>query len=275
MPMERTEENQLVNWYGAIWKQLQRTLDDRWVRVEPAIPFVGDGYQTTGHPKVLVYGSAENLNFKFDASGMVHARNRKCYMAWRKANERSWFPKIHMTPVSDGTLLTVARYLVDVLSCETFSSDPDQFLQQISIGNYGKFSLKGSNKDYANNPALLRLSDDFILADLDILKPQTVILPRTIHDNALARLLKTSEHKPDVVVRIYQTNDRVINRHIKGQLKSAAIPSPSERSGWSQTWLAQIPPKVHMDLYLDWIDWHMKGGGTKQPNWKMVCEKVA
>lgn len=267
--MGGTLEGQLGERYQKIWELIELTLAASWVKVEPAVPFVGKEYDVVKGLKVLVYGSAENLNFEFDPIQLTHFRNRDRYDAWRKDTTPKWFPSIHMTPVSDGTLLTAARYLLQICDYKGFAERPDDFIQQIAIGNYGKFSLKGTNKDYANKPDLLRASDDLVLDDLDTLKPDIVILPRSIYDHAFSRLLKRSTHKPKALIRIYQTNPGVINRHIETQLRSAGLLETNYRTGWVAEWLAHIPSHIRIDRYLDWIDWHMSGHGTRRPKWQM------
>ncbi len=266
--MKSSIESQLIERYRTVWAQAEAGLGDAWVKVRPAVPFVGSTYGANGIP-VLVYGSAENLNFDFRADQMGHTRNREQFDAWNAREPREWFPQLHMTPVSDGSLPTAARYMLDAAGYGGFDDLPEIFIQQIAIGNYGKFSLKGTNKDYASNPRLLQQSDDYVLADLEALRPHVVMLPRTIHVHSLHRLLKRSQHRPKTVLLIYQTNPGVINRHIERQLRSSSLHETLPRAGWVAEWLNHVPARIKMNRYLDWIDWHIKGIGVTRPSWQM------
>src|SRR5690606_8396300 len=93
----------------------------------------------------------------------------------RGKSKHDFFPWVHMSPVSDGTLPTVARYLLELSGNAGFSRSPEEFLQQIAVVNYGKFSLKGGrNLDYASNSQKLSVSEPLILKDLEILRPDIV-----------------------------------------------------------------------------------------------------
>jgi len=238
-----------------------------WVEAPPAIPFVGDGYGQDGRCKLLVYGSAENLNF--DRTGqLTYFRNREQFDGWKN---NSFFPPIHMTPISDGTLLTLARYLLHVFKQEPFSVEPEAFLQQIAVGNYGKFSLRGdSNEDYANKPMLLKDSDQYVLADLELLEPDMVILPKTIHWSRFKTLLKERVgHEPKEVWRIYQTNTRATT-HAKRELDKAREVSRPERPEWVERWLKQIvvSKQGFMAHQLDWVDLKVdQEGSDEKPAW--------
>lgn len=261
-------ESQLVVRYKTIWEQAKAGLHHSWVKVRPAVPFVGSTYGANG-VQVLVYGSAENLNFDFHAERMSHTRNREQFDAWKAREPHEWFPQLHMSPASDGSLTTAARYILEAAAYRRFEEVPEDFIQQIAIGNYGKFSLKGANKDYANNPQLLRLSDDLVLADMETLKPDVVILPRSIYVHAFEQVLKHSKHQPKTVLLIYQTNPGVINRHIERQLRSSNLHATLPRAGWIAEWLKHVPARIKMNRYLDWVDWHLKGIGVTRPSWQM------
>lgn len=270
-----TFEERLMGQYQSLYEK-DKPDTTVWHETTPAIPFVGDQFGNDGRARVLVYGSAENLNWDYPRD-MAFSRNREVFNQWKAkefqglaASVDHWFPWLHMTPVSDGSLLTAARYLVEVFGKTGFSENPEAFIQQIAVGNYGKFSQKGKvNRDYANNPTLLRVSDPYVLADMEVLRPDVVVLPRTIFNNRFTPILNGSKHKPEHIWQIYQTNARAINVHIKRQLKKTGLESSFERSGWQKEWLSHIK-KANMGLYMDWLDWRSgKVKGCVMPNWNI------
>lgn len=267
-------EHQLIVAYNGLFKAQEHALEGHGMMpVQPAIPFVGTHYGRNNLGKVLVYGSSENLNFKFDKEAMEPTRNRTEYSRWRTGEHKgqvqskgNWFPWVHMTPVSDGTLLTAARYLIQLFEKPGFFLTPAEFIEQIAVCNYGKFSLNGNrNRDYASSPKPLAVSDDYVKVDLRILRPDIIIVPRSIHRHALHRILSdhdtiTVPHAQPTIWGIYQTNRRVINTHITRQLKKAAWPADKERTGWENEWLAKVLDGTPMGRYLDWLDMQHQGG---------------
>ncbi len=208
------QEEQLEKKYREI--HVNDQLDEKvWINEAPATPFVGENYGANGLPKVLVYGSAD--------------------FGGEKKSKDNFFPWVHITPVADGSLLTVGRYLLEIFGKEGFSTKSKDFLQQIAVSNYGKFSLT-TNKDYARVPKLLEASHLYVLTDLEVLKPDVVILPKSIYGNSFNRLLKNENLSKPAIWTIYQTSAGVINRSIKEQLAKVDR-KETGRSGWTQKWI--------------------------------------
>ncbi len=181
-------EDQLKKKYGEIHINDQPD-ENIWINADAATPFVGDNYGAIGLPKVLVYGSAENLTYANNLT-LSATRNRDFFEEGPQGADQ-FFPRVHITPITDGSLLTAARYLLEIFKKDGFSAEPKGFLQQIAVSNYGKFSLKGKkNSDYASKPKLLKASHQYVLADLEVLKPDVVILPRSIYQHSFNGLLK-------------------------------------------------------------------------------------
>lgn len=271
-------EEQLTVAYRDLHASME--LSDEWIDLPPAVPFVGSEYGSE-LPKVLIYGSAENLTHlvkKYKEPTPEHApanRNRQNFEQWKsegyssrwKPSSNNFFPWVHMSPVSDGSLPTVARYLLELTGNAGFSRSPERFLQQVAVVNYGKYSLKGSrNSDYASSSQKLRVSEPFILKDLEIVRPDIVMIPRTIFSKSFQKLIGSSEFQPTIVWRILQTNARVINTQVKKKLKEVGAPQGQERDAWLEEWLEHI--RIDMRAYLDWIDWRMgRTKGVLDPGW--------
>ncbi|MCC6938737.1 MAG: hypothetical protein IT226_10995 [Flavobacteriales bacterium] len=266
-------EKALTDRYRSEFGKLPSDLwGDTWTKETPAVPFVGEHYGASSLPKVLVYGSAENLNWDYPKPLSAH-RNKEAFSKWKNKNYEgmessigNWFPWVQMTPVSDGTLLTAARYLLELHGATGFATDPEGFIGQIAVGNYGKFSLTGrKNADYASKPKLLKVSDPFVKADVEELEPEIIIMPGSIHYHAFRGLLNPKDpstkprHMPEHIWGIYQTNAGNINRHINRQLKKNGWTEEKEREGWVREWMNHIPRNIRMGRYLDWIDLRKDG----------------
>ena len=170
------------------------------------------------------------------------------------------FPNIHIQPIKDGSLLTVIRYIVDKVYKNSFSINPFDFIEEISVGNFCKYSIRSiKNIDYAQNYKRLSESIEFIISDLRLIKPDLIILPKTIFNTIDKKysynwdyIIKQSElKKPLRIVRIYQTNSQVINTHISKDPKSH-LDSTSVESFCSK-WPIRKSIKG-LKLYLNWLD---------------------
>lgn len=145
------------------------------------------------------------------------------------------------------------------------SDVPHEYLEQIAVGNFGKFSIDPArlgqrerrNLDYATAFDKLATSVEYIVADINAIRPDIVILPRTIFNivnacigwtNLLAGI---TSRVPIRFFKIFQTNARVINIHIARRLKGV----PISDYGYSSIgpWLGHSKVKK-LDWYLAWID---------------------
>ena len=205
--------------------------------VKATIPFVGKHYAHQPK-KILVYASAENLagyrkskpdwwaGDPLDNDMWAENRHRKCFDGWNKQEEH-FFPNVHIAPMNDGRLATAAYYVAWKLYGVDYTT-PKAFYETISFANYGKYSIEtekqrseriglegkanSANQDYAGNRELLAVSHGYIQADLEMLKPDCIIMPKTMY---WADKLFLEKHKGDaIIVPISQMNVRVINCHI-------------------------------------------------------------
>jgi hypothetical protein len=201
----------------------------------PSIPFVGQDYPRWGG--ILVYASAENLSHYergetkipkyLKSSSDVWNRHRAAYVEWVKRrkygtlerNQSPDFPDVHMAPFSDGSLLVATAYYL--IKCSRHPSDmPVNFLESIAAANFCKFSIRTSgkqNQDYASSPAKVLHSLPYVCYDLLILKPSTIILPRSIFQccRHVAPILRACAPQKAQFVQLRQFNSRVVNIHLK------------------------------------------------------------
>ena len=90
---------------------------------------------------------------------------------------------------------------------------PAEFLERISLANYCKYSIqpdpsKPKNLDYAGNPNYLSESHAYVENDIKILKPDYIIMPKTIYwaDRDFIDKIKGTAK----IIPIYQINARNI-----------------------------------------------------------------
>lgn len=230
--------------------------------VPPAIPFVGNQFKHA--PKrVLVYASAENLNHKDQVVNLLSLPDPMLRSRWFLAERRRSDPDstfVHINPIDNSSLLLAARHALHRLDPNlAFATDkPSSFLDQIAVANPGKFSIdplkinasRSRNHDYANDPGKFEEMRRYILADLDVLTPDIVIVPRTI-----ARTLRRLVQPIDVAqgrktIEIYQVSPQAINCHIKRQIANVNWDSRDlPYANWKVT-----DGRLKMEPYLQWLD---------------------
>lgn len=204
--------------------------------IVPTIPFVGKNYAKQ-KTKILVYASAETLNDYCYGEGtnrpwlddniQAENRHRKCFDESIK-EKNMFFPNVHISPMNEGALATAIMYLATIIR-EIPVEEPRLFYETIAFGNYGKFSietkyqnelrkknylsnevktgLEKQNIDYASNFDYLEASKEYVRADIEILKPDCIIMPRIKDKGFLKSIIKPSTE----IIEIYQMVARVIN----------------------------------------------------------------
>ena len=212
-------EKELFNAYKKIFCNTQPVWAQKKFNntqlIYPTIPFIGKNYDKY---RVLIYASAENLTYINKEGGLendVYAINRhRNHFEHSKNNEG--FPEVHCQPITDGGLTLAAAYICQKLNIDMDYKEPKDFFECVSFGNFGKFSVQSDyNKDYAKDIDKLKTSFDFIRADLSVLLPEYIIMPKTIFNNKCVKNLLSEYIELDNVVRIYQINAGVVNRTIK------------------------------------------------------------
>jgi len=208
----------LIKKYAEIFSNIQNR--PKWAvkksgseeLVHPSIPFVGKSYDET---KILLYASAENLK---DYSGWIDddkkAINR--HRIWfAEHSENKFFPNVHIKPMNNGGLVNVIGYVAMKTFPDFRFSTPYELLEGVSFANFGKFSIEvnegGTNIDQAGDYCKLEKSLEYIKADLDILKPELLIMPYTIYEHSLIREIFENQYSGIKVITIYQLHHFNIN----------------------------------------------------------------
>ena len=210
------------------WKVVNVDGEERYVR--SAIPFVGKEYFSNPNGyRVLLYASAENLSGYADGIEELSEEYRvhRCRQSFEESVAAGeFFPSVHIQPINDGGLLVVAYQILKRIMGEAFETtygnmQPAEFLEHICCSNYGKFTLHvgdgKTNYDYAGKKRILKLCHAYVKADIDVLKPDIIIMPKSMYEGAgqkksfFEKYFSAEEFK---VIPVYQVNSTVVNCHI-------------------------------------------------------------
>lgn len=256
--------DRLLNRYMDIYSNNEKPAG--MFNLPPAIPFIGKQYQNMS-PKIISYASAENLSDYYDKDlkpldSIFHQLepmdqfNRARYYY---SNYSSDFPHIHIEPFNSGNQLLITRHILTKLGYNScFETDPFGFIEQIVAANPGKFSIASKgNKDYASDPQKMRLSINYIQEDLNLLKPNIVILPGTIFKTIdKIKKWKTMISEANLhsvyfvqIVQLSSLNNPQINREING------LPHPDLYEEPYGSWFDLLKSrKVATESFYSWVD---------------------
>ena len=184
--------------------------------IHPPIPFVGKEYckQTK---RILLYASAENLSKYAGSNGYLdddeYAINRHRNTYNESVSKGLFFPNVHIQPINDGVLPIITLYLY-LRYNDIDDITPSDFLERISFANYCKFTVQSEkNKDYAGVADKVMQSRDYVKRDLSILKPDIIIIPKTIYHTDKEFINGNKGNA--VILPILQMNVRNVNIRIK------------------------------------------------------------
>jgi hypothetical protein len=263
-------ENELMLQYNRLYTETNTPktyfkLKESGATIPPTIPFVGANY-FSAPKKILVYGSAENLTYLNDGKGhninewmdkndLSLVMNRHRAFFHRENARNTFFKNIHLRPADDGSLLIAARKIIEMFGL-TVPDVPADFLETICIANFGKFSIQteSRNIDGAGSSSYLNDSLPYVKIDVQILKPDLIILPSSIFKRVRSKLILEAQNANQNVqfAKIMQTNARVINCHLKKKTSG-----DYKLSNWESDWLHHCQ-HLNMVVYLEWIhkNWH-------------------
>ena len=184
--------------------------------VHPPIPFVGKHYFEQP-VKLLLYASAENLrgyNGYLDDDSFALHRHRY-YFDRSVSDPETFFPWVHIAPINNGALVLCAFHILSRLT-ELPDMEPVNFLETIAFGNYGKFTICPTegrrNIDYAAQPDKLAQSQPYVAADLEILRPDYVIMVgSTYHGAGAQKAFVDGVCGGAKIIPIYQITPTTVN----------------------------------------------------------------
>lgn len=235
--------------------------------VVPAIPFVGKNYFSQPEDeRIILYASAENLSNNESEMSMLCTedgmyRSMRCFIE----SSDKYFPSVHIQPINDGGYLILAYQLLKrIIDKRKFiinyeNDSPKQFLEKIACSNFGKYTiLEGDGKtnfDYADNGSFLRYSHEYVKADIEILKPHYIIMPKTMYYKGNQQrdffdLLYGGEAHAKVIP-VYQINGTVVNCtiNIKKNADRYRHYSIDELTSNEKNWLNNIS-RINKDNFL-------------------------
>lgn len=210
------------------YQQLFTVAPDWAYQLNPSIPFIGKNYSTSTL-RIAVYASSENLtHYERGDAKPSFFQGDGTWNRHRLAHESGsirFFPSVHIAPVGNGSLLCAVLYLLQKHLGGPLPSTPDELLERLVVANVGKFSITTGGKtvrDYAGDPKRIANSLPYFRADLEVLRPTLLILPRTIYKQSAVRRL-ISKVLPDTkVLPIPQFNAKVVNIHLARHASRAA-----------------------------------------------------
>lgn len=234
--------------------------------LRPAIPFVGDGFQKT-KPRVLSYASAENLSYAYNDElnpntskihelGDTDQFNRARYFHERTKES---FPQVHIEPFNNGSQLFITRHILSKLGYKNkFLNTPHDFIEQIAVANPGKFSIKSTkNRDYAGDRKKMAHSLEYIKKDIFYLRPDIVILPKSIFNtiNKMEKwsaILKMADIEAIDFIQTYQLS---FFNNFRTKTAVSGLPKPREENYPYGNWLQEINcGKLDITAYFSWVE---------------------
>lgn len=246
----------------------------QWAYQLPApIPFVGKNYGNK-LPKTVVYASAENLTYlRHYPDASLHsfseeeARNRH-RVFYAKYPDKE-FPYIHLQPINNGSLLTTSMLIHHLLDYDYSFDKPHDYIETICCANVGKFSINERiNVDYASDPSYLKESIQYLLADLEELKPEIIILPKSMFESVSKvkdwkEILLNVEIDHSVkFILLPQITPTVINCHLKRKIDTQyplvqTLPDELQKAISS---VKSNEKKINMPIYAEWVCKFIKDG---------------
>ncbi|MCL2847417.1 MAG: hypothetical protein FWE13_01525 [Firmicutes bacterium] len=227
------------------WVQKWTEANENDEFIPPTVPFVGYNYTEGG---VLIYASAENLSNKgthlecIRSSDNIYNRHRYAFRKFFDKEKRVW-----CQPICDGKLTIAGAYICKKRSIKNLSyKSPNDFLNNIAFGNFGKFSIdengNGKNKDYASRLKFLEHSLDYVKKDICTLRPNLIIMPKTIYglktiSKWLKNLLDEIGLTETEIITIYQINTQTINLFFNN--KNISINDEVVNIGELENWLIE------------------------------------
>jgi hypothetical protein len=115
-------------------------------------------------------------------------------------------------------LLISSAYILNIIGKRLNYINPYEFIEHIAVDNFCKFSIENknnkNNKDYPQDIGKIKYSFEYIKADLRILKPKTITLPKTLYEHNDVKKLFNDIVQNCQIIPIYQISCGNINRII-------------------------------------------------------------
>jgi hypothetical protein len=119
--------------------------------------------------------------------------------------------------------------------------DPRALLEFIAVANFCKFCINGTkNRDYVGNIEKVRVSIPYVCADLRILRPAVVVLPKRAWKHAEVQKAIVEEARTARFLPLPQFNPRVVHSHLRKHESRATDLEEDLRDTILPAWIAQM-----------------------------------
>jgi len=181
--MVNEREKELINKYRKLWQESGSTAPNWALQIPPAIPAIGSKMKIS----IISFASCENFSKK-DIDGLAYIRKDKWFPLTvsrsRWPTKEQYFPNRHINPFDRGNQYIITWFALKCLGHE-MTSDISEFSEQISTANPFKFTIDRKHHARGIDPnGILHTTASlpYLIADLHVIQPEVVIIPKTRFD---------------------------------------------------------------------------------------------
>ena len=136
-------------------------------------------------------------------------------------NSESFYPDVGIAPVSNGGLFVAARHIAEKIGLPV-DAEPRCFLETLALTNWAKFTIhENVNQDYIDDPKRPIESLPYVIAELSLLRPAVVLIPKAIWNHPIHRAAMRGASPKTKFLPIPQFNAQVVNCHLRGYERQA------------------------------------------------------
>ena len=187
-------------------------------------------------------------------------KNDRAWNRYRAVYEEdgqdTFFPSVGIKPVSEGGLLAAGLYISERLGLPV-SSDPHDFLEQISVSNWSKFTIKSkTNKDEVRDPKILARSLSYVVSELIVLRPAIATLPCALWNNPLictavwTKRCFPKRFTDENIIAALQSQivvSGLYNRNLRNRIREAGKSRRLSNGTALEKWLTNIGKRIGTD----------------------------
>jgi hypothetical protein len=150
--------------------------------------------------------------------------------------------------MNDGGLVIAAALVESVRPVPSSAAmeSPARFIGSLAAANLGKFAIRGSkNRDYAASSRHLTDSLPYLRADLEVLRPGGVMLPKTMWcDQNVTRVIRDVLSDRVTIIPVPQCNARVINIHLQRHDDAIDLLQQTHAEAPWRSWIEDLPAQM-------------------------------
>jgi len=265
-PTVKTLIADLLKRFGVLHTELPK-----WAwPFSPSIPFIGERYRPGR--SLLIYASAENFSKMNREQPPEWFETDEVWNRYRAAYEEEgrhshdFFPSVGIAPVNDGGLLAAGLFLAEKLGLPTRKA-PRAFLETLAVSNWCKFTIggPGGNRDYISDMKKLTESLPFVVAELAVLQPAVVLLPKLVWQKPILSASMRGASPFTRFIPAPQCNPRVIYTHLAEHDRAAKVLQQRIQGTTLAVWMQNLVG-FNRDMawrYIAMLDGLLKGGRSR------------